>query len=1103
MLDLEERRLLATTFTVTTAADSGPGSLRQAITDADSSGAASVIDFNVAPAGSPQTIWVSSAALPDVTVAVDIEGQTQGGPGYQGAPLITIYTLAHTAKFDGLALGTGSDGSKIAGLSIEGVSGNGIRVDSNHNTIGGTAAGAANVISGNSQAGIVISGWFDVVVGNRIGTDVDGTVDIPNYGDGIDIRGDFNTVGGTATGTANVISGNHDVGIVISTNYNVIEGNRIGTDAVGAHPLPNFGGVNIQGFGNTLGGTTAGAGNIISGNYVAGVLIPGAFNLVEGNLIGTDATGTTSVFNHNVGVAVQFSGNTIGGTAAGARNVISGNLGVGILLSGPYNLVEGDFIGTDASGTENLPNTTGVEAQVGPNTIGGSTTGAGDVISGNFGPGILISGEQMLVEGDRIGVDAQGTADLANIGDGVHIQGRSNTIGGTAPGAGNLVSGNDGDGIFIADAYNLVEGDRIGTDTRGTAALPNLGDGIDVHLPYYSAWNTIGGAAPGAGNLISGNDGDGILIASSATRVEGNFIGTDASGTAALPNLGDGVDIPGSGNTIGATAGAANVISGNKQAGVQLTTSAAFNNLIEGDLIGTAADAESALPNATGVQIDTGASFNQIGGTVAARSSAAGAAGPSSVRIRPTTIASAAGAGQSGEATGASGYTAAAAGADNVISGNAGSGIFIFTGSLYNVVVGNLIGTDGSGQRPLGNGIGVEIDAASFNTVGSQAAGYANVISGNTAEGVEILNSAAGHNDIKGNWLGLGGDGRTPVRPPDLTAGMPIGVLIEDSPGNTVGGWGAGAANVLAGFGVGIQVSGSNAAGNAVIGNVIGTGRDGQALPGSIGIGIYLENVANSTVGGMTARSGNVIVGYSQYGVFIYGPQATANAVQGNRIGAGVPSPSSQLAGIAVEDSSGNTLGGQSSSAGNTISGNFYAGIYVLGQGNTGIPGNAIAQNVLDHNTYGILLYNDTIDGSYSTLEARNRFAHSGIANIREFSGPVPSAEGASQANQSGGHKRARRAHTHPKPAHRPRHRPSARHAAIVADRRSAGGEGSGSRPSRPAIATTGPRPAPPHHPVRIGEVVPGGPMTHRSAARLSRPASAAHASRDSGRTAS
>src|SRR5262249_41237840 len=142
----------------------------------------------------------------------------------------------------------------------------------------------------------------------------------------------------------------------------------------------------------------------------------------------------------------------------------------------------------------------------------------------------------ILVQGNRVGTDVTGRRALGNGSSGVFIAGGggNNTIGGTAPGAGNLLSGNGGDGggfSGINAGANRVQGNLIGTDATGTAALGNGGYGVGL---FDSRANTIGGTVPRAGNVISGNALTGVLISNRlavSNVVQGNYIGTDATGT--------------------------------------------------------------------------------------------------------------------------------------------------------------------------------------------------------------------------------------------------------------------------------------------------------------------------------------------------------------------------------------------------------------------------------------------------------------------------------------------------------------------------------------------------------------------------------------------
>jgi hypothetical protein len=335
---------------------------------------------------------------------------------------------------------------------------------------------------------------------------------------GIFVSSNGNTIGGGVPGARNVISGNASSGInLIAGTNNLVAGNYIGTDVTGSAALGNLDGVTVNTTGNVIGGTAPGAGNLISGNRRDGVgTSSGATaNQLLGNWIGTDASGTRALANNRGVFIMDGVGNTIGGTAAGAGNLISGNTtyGIEIFRTASGNLIQGNSIGTDVTGSAALPNSTGVLIDGGSavgNTIGGTAAGAGNLISGNTVEGIAITSNGNLVQGNYVGTDASGTLPLAN-GIGVSIGGAANTIGGTAAGAGNLISGNTTYGVFLSGTsaiLNRIQGNFIGTDATGTAAL---GNGYGVFINFASN-NTVGGTAGGTANRIAFNRNDGVLV---------------------------------------------------------------------------------------------------------------------------------------------------------------------------------------------------------------------------------------------------------------------------------------------------------------------------------------------------------------------------------------------------------------------------------------------------------------------------------------------------------------------------------------------------------------------------------------------------------------
>jgi len=522
------------TFTVTNTNDSGSGSLRQAILDANANAGADMIDFNIPGAG-VHTITPASA-LPTITDPVTIDGTTQ--PGFTGSPIIEL-NGAIAGPANGLNIVAGS--SVVRGLVINRFKGNGILLDTSvgnviegnfigtdvtgtqalgnttagvqvlcgsaNNKIGGTAASARNVISGNSH-GVwfpCVGGQGNLVQGNFIGTDVNGTTALGNSSAGVDIHGNDNTIGGTTAGAGNLISGNDDDGVLIDGGRkNLVQGNFIGTDVTGTKPLGNNGdGVHIlngSSSDNIIGGTplvigTGGAGNVISGNGRNGVAIEKGpdNNQVLGNFIGTDFTGTNALGNHEDGVLIENAhDNRIGDV--GARNIISANhdFGVSINQGGAFNTeVLGNYIGTDVTGTAGLGNgldgmiILGVHNGVAIGRLlgGGASAGTRNVISRNGRTGILILGSTNVVVGNNyIGTDASGNNPLGNGVAGVvtNVNGFAGVfIGGI--GEPNTIAFNNGPGVGINGGF--------GNSILYNSIHGNVGLGID--LDFSSATSGV------------------------------------------------------------------------------------------------------------------------------------------------------------------------------------------------------------------------------------------------------------------------------------------------------------------------------------------------------------------------------------------------------------------------------------------------------------------------------------------------------------------------------------------------------------------------------------------------------------------------------------
>jgi hypothetical protein len=318
LLGLEplEQRVALSTFLVTNTNSSGSGSFAQAILDANATPGKNTIAFDV-NGGGAQTIITSS--LPTITNPVVIDATRQ--PGFNGQPLIQLLSPGPFGNADGLTITCGN--SSVRGLAIDGFG-------TDFRRLG---------------AGIVlVGGGGNIIAGNYLGVDLAGTHGAGNgYGVRV-LNSASNIIGGTSPQDRNVIAANRQYGVLITGGAmdNFVEGNYIGIDFTGTIGLGNSIGVAIESSYNTIGGTADGAGNVISSGG-DGISLAGssAGNVVQGNFIGTDATGTRALGNFQSGIRANSSSlNLIGGTEPGARNVISGN-GAGAILFGTHSALTG------------------------------------------------------------------------------------------------------------------------------------------------------------------------------------------------------------------------------------------------------------------------------------------------------------------------------------------------------------------------------------------------------------------------------------------------------------------------------------------------------------------------------------------------------------------------------------------------------------------------------------------------------------------------------------------------------------------------------------------------------------------------------------------
>jgi hypothetical protein len=1004
------------------------------------------------------------------------------GNGNNGVAVTTAGTQSTTVQgnFVGTdATGTHAVANGWSGLAVSG----GIST-----TIGGARPasstvcdGVCNLISGNAQNGVYLTGagtTANTVTGNSVGTDVTGAHALPNGWSGIALfyGATANIIGGrrasnstACDGPCNLVSGNGNYGISVAntgTMSNTVQGNFVGTDATGTHAIANsWSGLALSGgaAANTIGGRRAsnstvcdGPCNLVSGNgnYGATLFDAGTTgNTVQGNVIGTNATGAHAIPNNWSGVAVQNGAvaNMIGAAqeaqsgCTGGCNLVSGNTQNGILLTDggtKSNTVQGNFVGVSISGTTPIGNgLSGIALfnATADNTIGGNRTGTAcaapcNLISGNGHNGIYLSDSGTIsntVAGNYIGMDIAASKAIANQGPGIGLfNGTSNNLIGGArtaaqcAGPCNLVGGNTGDGITVSDpgsANNKLQGNAIGVYPAGvlTTALPNGGNGVTIQ--NGATTTTVGGsrvvgslACDGPCNLIGGNTAAGVVISGTGTSnsvIAGNFIGVDSSGQSAIGNMaGVSVTAGATGNTIGGSRPAAgcdsacNLVSGNGGPGVALSGAGTASNTVAGNYIGTNIAGSSAIPNVRdGVDVLNGASTNVIGSatggtspaqcsgpcnliagngangvTLAGTGTATNTVGANDIGLTISGTALLANSGHGVAITGtasqntiggarSSATSTACDGACNLISGNGLDGVFLGPVATNNTVAANYIGVGSTGQVVVANVIGVEVDDAMRNTIGgtrssSACVGPCNLIGGNLLYGVEVR-SAAAQNTVAGNYIGVNVTGLAA-----LGNGDGIYVALTASK-NMLGGARsttacAGLCNLISGnHGDGINLN-AGATQNTVAGNDIGVTSTGAALRNT-GNGITIRTRATkNTIGGTRVTSAgtacadvcNLISGNAGYGLELTGTGTVSNTVVGNFIGpalTGMAAVPNAAGGVLINATSQNMIGGarlSTSCAGlcNLISGNRGSGVTLNGAGTTSnsVQGNFIGTAV-------------------------------------------------------------------------------------------------------------------------------------------------------------
>ncbi|MEL7035518.1 MAG: DUF4347 domain-containing protein [Cyanobacteria bacterium J06592_8] len=948
------------TFTVTNANDEGPGSLRDAIEQAndndDPNG--NIIEFDPTVFSTPQTITLGSQLnIRDrngnsLTInGPGAENLTINGPGNGNVFRVNTNTPETVVRISGLTIQNANNGIRNDGG--EGI----LEVDSSIITdnlrIGILSSGQIRVtnsiFSNNNNQGINVSGSNSIIQGNTFVSTTQNAQGQPSQGTGVRVFTPNNAE-------------------IATTNVSIID-NLIGTDANGTAEI----GHRNQGIEITQSIGTQITGNVISGNGGEGITISDSANntVVQGNLIGVAPDGTTPLTNGNNGITVEDStGTIIGGANPGEGNVISGNERDGIFITNgsSNNTILGNFIGVNAVGDAAISNTNNGVRILGSasNTIGGVNPGEGNIISGNGADGVLITdsnddepipSSENRILGNIIGLDVTGNIDIGNANHGVLIDASiNNDIGfnrienpevtGTER---NVISGNQANGILITNGStgNQILGNLIGINAGGNTAIPNgsltiddppeLVGGIGIEI-QNSANNIIGRNGLAEDNIISGNLAEGILIRgeeSTGNTIQSNVVGLDSTGVSAIPNQSDGIIVNGVTNSIigGSEAGQGNTISGNLGNGLLLTPGSNASQ-VQGNFIGTNRAGDSAVGNGENGLLLNGVTETSIVGNFVSGNTANGVSllnESSGNTIQGNSIGINA-AGDTAIANQNNGLEINGVNntiEGNTISGNTANGLVLTNGSNASQVLGNTIGTSRAGDAAVGNGVnGLILDGITeTNIVG-------NLVSGNIGNGVSLLNASSG-NTIQSNTIGVTAAG-------DVGIGNGANGLEINGANNTIGGLEPGLGNIISGNGGEgvILTSGSDT--SQILGNTIGASRGGDAAIGNAGNGLILDGTSQSTI------IGNLVSGNTGNGVSLLNA-SSGNTIQANTIGvtaAGDVAIGNGANGLEINGAN-NTIGGPEAGLGNTIAFNGGDGITVVNEASVsnGILGNSIFSN--------------------------------------------------------------------------------------------------------------------------------------------------------------
>jgi CSLREA domain-containing protein len=886
-------------------------SLREAILAANAAPGPDAINFSIPGGASPlRTINVTSA-LPAITEAVVVNGYSQPGAAPNtlqvgnDARLQIEINGAAAGDVDGLTLFGGA--STIRGLIINNFARSGI-------------------LAGSGAEGSVIEGNF-------IGTDPSGTAARPNGNSGvrIDEAGSV-TVGGATPAARNLISGNGeaspdiDQGVLITSGPdgatgNIIRNNYIGTNAAGTAALGNVGnGISL--FDSNTDGNFV-IGNLISGNSAHGVDI--AFgadgNAVRGNSIGLDIE-AAALPNGGNGVLINTlpdtnptTNNVIGGTSSSDRNTIGGNGGNGVRIDGAGstgNRVEGNLIGVDTEGV-GAPNAFGVVIAGGAqgNTIGGAASGAGNALTGNLFDGVAVLGpvtSRNAIRSNRIANNSDLGIDLNNDGPTPNDAADFDTGPNNLQNFPILTSASISGGNLLVSYVLAVDADA--------SPAPRT-------LEFFEADSAAGG---------EGRTFLGATTSSDSSPATFNLGNAAALGVVAGdPIVATATDFNGNTSEFSAVV---TVVAGGGGATLTVNTN---NDVSDGVCNAAHCSLREAITAANATAITDTIAFNIGGGgvqTITVSSGLPAIAQP--VVVDGATQPGFAGAPLivlNGASVGASGLriTGGSATVRGLVIQEFGENGIEITGGAGHVIQGNFIGTDVTGTQDRGNLLnGVLVNGSPNNLIGGATVAQRNIISGNGSvaapdrNGVFLVGAGATTNTVRGNYIGVDVSGSFALGNARSGVAVILGASNNIIRDNVV------SANVESG----VYIQFDNSTGNIVRGNRIGTNASGTAALGNGYNGVTLDGAPGNLVGGVGEGMGNLISGNRVFaGIFITGPTAAGNVIQGNSIGtnaagnAAIPNGDGVVGGIYINNAPDTLIGGATPGAGNVISGNTGDGI--------------------------------------------------------------------------------------------------------------------------------------------------------------------------------